>query len=121
METRTIKIVTREIQTNRITTEEEVLKGEEIYEPRFILTFYVNNEVTSIVESVRAPMAYDMGVPPEALEDSGQNRWHILMRKDAIRKMLENNSAEEIILAFQTPLDGYDTERVTAKRFIALN
>jgi hypothetical protein len=115
------KIVTREFPSNRITTQEEVLKENEIHQPRFILTFYVNNQVTSIVESVRAPMAYDMGVPPEALEYSDQNRWHVLMRNDAIIKMLQDNSSEEIVLAFQTPIEGYDTERITAKRFIALN
>ena len=45
----------------------------------------------------------------------------IIEQKDVMIKMLQDNSSEEIVLAFQTPIEGYDTERITAKRFIALN
>ena len=120
MDSKVFVITTTEYNPNRVSTEEEVLQGNDIHEPRFILTFYVNDQVTSVVDSVRAPMAYDMGVPPEALELSPENRWHILMRKEAIQKMLQGFS-EEIVLAFQTPLDGNDTERVVAKRKVYTN
>jgi hypothetical protein len=114
METKVFTITTTEYNPNRVSTDEEVLHGDEIFEPRFILTFYVNDQVTSIVDSVRASTAYDMGIPPEALEQSPENRWHILMRPEAIQKMLQGFS-EEFVLAYQTQLNGYDTERVTVK------
>lgn len=116
MESKTFTIITKEFNPERITETEEVLEGDEINEPRFILTFYVNNQVTSTVDSVRASMAYDMGVlsNEEAMEQSPENRWHILVRSEAIQKMLELQDSE-LTLAFQTPLDGYDTEHVTVK------
>jgi hypothetical protein len=85
------------------------------FAPRFTVHWYVNNQCTYTVKNVRAEQAYDMGIPPEAIMPTPGNRWHVMMRNNAIEQMNQTN-INQLAICFQDPLPGYDTERVVVTR-----
>jgi hypothetical protein len=96
----------------------ETLTHPASFEPRYTVHWYVNNQRTFTVENIRAGPAYDMAIPPEALQPVGGNRWHVMMRQAALQEIgqLGVNGSSELAVCYQTPLEGYDTERVVIVR-----
>jgi hypothetical protein len=85
------------------------------FEPRFTIHWYVNNQRTFTVENIRAGPAYDMAIPPEAIIPDQANRWHVMMRQAALQQLIQTG-VSELAVCYQTPLEGYDTERIVIVR-----
>ncbi len=101
-----------------VNQEMETLAYPASFEPRYTIHWYVNNQRTYTVENIRAGPAYDMAVPPEALMAVEGNRWHVMMRQAALQQIaqLGVNGSSELSVCYQTPLEGYDMERVVIVR-----
>ncbi len=74
---------------------------EEDDEPRFTVKWYVNGENTYTISTLRASHVYDQAVPPEALLPVEGNRWHVMMREAALKRMLNTRIHESFTLCFQ--------------------
>lgn len=98
----------------------ETLSYPACVEPRYTVHWYVNNERTYTVQNIRAGAAYDMAVAPEALIPVQGNRWHVMMRQEALQDItqLGVNGSSEVTICYQSPLDGYDTERIVITRYV---
>ncbi len=102
-----------------VSQEMETLAYPASFEPRYIIHWYVNNQRTYTVTNIRAGTAYDMAIPPEALMPVEGNRWHVMMRDEALRQIaqLGVNGSSELSVCYQTSREGYDTERIIIKRY----
>jgi hypothetical protein len=71
---------------------------EEDAEPRFTIKWYVNGEHTYTISTLRASQVYDECITDEMLKPG---RWHVLMRNQAITRMLNSNINESFTICFQ--------------------
>lgn len=86
---------------------------------KFRVTWRVNGEVTYILENVTAEMAYEEAVPDEALRPEPGNRWHVLMRRPALTRMLFMAAGDEFAVAYQDPSAvGADQEEIRIERIV---
>jgi hypothetical protein len=93
-----------------VNTQTETLDYPASEEHRFTVKWFVNDQCTYTVKNVRASQAYDMAIPPEAIEPVPGNRWHVMMRQHALEQCQAQNSS--LTVCYQDALTGYDTERV---------
>jgi hypothetical protein len=91
---------------------------EEDAEPRFTIKWYVNGENTYTISTLRASQVYDECITNEMLNGHLANRWHVLMRHQAMTRMLHCNIHSSFTLCFQDkPNDPeLDTEMILVTR-----
>jgi hypothetical protein len=96
--------------------EVEVLQDPEMFEPRYNILWFVNNEQTYLIRNMRLNRVYNEGVPPEALNSEPGNRWHVLTQPVAYEKLVEIFPGGSFVLCYQESLEGFDTERIVIER-----
>ncbi len=91
---------------------------EKFDEPRFTVTWYVNGENTYTISTLPASQVYDISVHPESILPVEGNRWHVIMRHQAMTRMLHCNMNESFTLCFQDPHVNpeMDTEMIIVTR-----
>jgi hypothetical protein len=96
-------IVTNTDHTRNETRQEIVYPQtrEEDAEPHFVVKWYVNGKHTYTISTLRASQVYDECITNEMLEDKEGNRWHVLMRQQAMTRMLHTRINESFTLCFQ--------------------
>lgn len=74
----------------------------------------VNGEITSVLENVTIDQAYENGVPPEALRQEPENRWHVMMKYALRERASYLLSGETIKFCYQEPSRDptYDVEEI---------
>jgi hypothetical protein len=91
---------------------------EEDAEHHFTVKWYVNGENTFTISTLRASEVYDYCTSNEMFDEKEGNRWHVMMRHQALIRMLNSRINESFTLCFQDkPTDTeLDTEMIIVTR-----
>jgi hypothetical protein len=86
--------------------------------PKYVMTWKVNGETTSVLENVTVDQAWENGVPPEALRPEPFNRWHVMLKYALRARAATMLEGETIKFCYQEPASDpeYDVEEVFLTR-----
>ena len=82
----------------------------------FTVNIYTNNLLVKSINGLLFSMAYIIAVPPESHLPCDGNRWHVLLRDQALIKAQKLFAGETICIAWEDKVKGLDFSHILMVR-----